>query len=551
MKIKFLKIISIIFIFSLTVSLIPVGVFNFNSNVAQALSTKLIQSTDLVKLGSFGTPNVTGTLSDGTVVYETTYPNVSIAFNPANQSLFMTGHDWGQHIAEISIPAYGGTSSIIQSFRDALYGKLESIAPCCQTASDKIGGLYVNGSNLLVSGYVYYDGSGTASQASHFSRSTNLSDSNVIGAFRVGTLNPAFYGGYFTDVPTEWQILLGGDMIVGQCCLSIISRTSFGPAASALKRSDLIAGTNPTTAQSLVYYDQAHETLGWTNGPLITYGTAVRGGVIPPGSASLLLFGQTGLGKACYGIGVSSNPANPPVAPDLATGLNASTDSTGIIVTLPFADTNSIAGPNYPNDGLTIWLKNQTSPNLDGEHAGVATTIGNSAANSGTATASVRVRQAYAPNLTNQPYNAGELDCYDPTSDAKGGHAYPYSGYVWAYNLNDLAAVKAGTKNPWDVIPYGTWTLPESVIGGAYDSATGRIFLSTYGSNMGVSVYSINGSATPIPGDINLDHIVNSIDYSIMNSQWFTSNPQSDLNKDGIVNSLDYSIMNSNWFKTW
>jgi hypothetical protein len=56
---------------------------------------------------------------------------------------------------------------------------------------------------------------------------------------------------------------------------------------------------------------------------------------------------------------------------------------------------------------------------------------------------------------------------------------------------------------------------------------------------------------TPVMGDINLDHIVNAIDYSILNSDWFTNASRSDLNTDGIVNSLDYSILNSNWFKTW
>ena len=32
-----------------------------------------------------------------------------------------------------------------------------------------------------------------------------------------------------------------------------------------------------------------------------------------------------------------------------------------------------------------------------------------------------------------------------------------------------------------------------------------------------------------------------------MNSQWFTSNPQSDINADGIVNSIDFGLMNRNW----
>jgi hypothetical protein len=59
------------------------------------------------------------------------------------------------------------------------------------------------------------------------------------------------------------------------------------------------------------------------------------------------------------------------------------------------------------------------------------------------------------------------------------------------------------------------------------------------------------GTSTPIVGDINLDHIVNSIDYSILNSKWFTSDANSDLNHDGLVNAIDFSILNSNWFKTW
>jgi hypothetical protein len=61
----------------------------------------------------------------------------------------------------------------------------------------------------------------------------------------------------------------------------------------------------------------------------------------------------------------------------------------------------------------------------------------------------------------------------------------------------------------------------------------------------------LGNSSTPVVGDINQDHIVNSIDYSILNSKWFTSDTDSDLNHDGLVNAIDYSILNANWFKTW
>ena len=35
----------------------------------------------------------------------------------------------------------------------------------------------------------------------------------------------------------------------------------------------------------------------------------------------------------------------------------------------------------------------------------------------------------------------------------QGTHAYPYRYYVWAYDADDLAAVKAGQQQPWDVHP--------------------------------------------------------------------------------------------------
>ena len=50
-------------------------------------------------------------------------------------------------------------------------------------------------------------------------------------------------------------------------------------------------------------------------------------------------------------------------------------------------------------------------------------------------------------------------------------------------------------------------------------------------------------------GDFNNDGIVNSLDWSIMNNNWFTNFSTADINKDGIVNSLDFSWMNGNWLK--
>lgn len=82
-------------------------------------------------------------------------------------------------------------------------------------------------------------------------------------------------------------------------------------------------------------------------------------------------------------------------------------------------------------------------------------------------------------------YCYGEAsDCgHDTAEKYKGTHAQPYGYFIWAYDANELAAVKAGTKQPWDVKPYATWEpLPrdggwDQLLGTAYDPATGRIFV--------------------------------------------------------------------------
>ena len=61
----------------------------------------------------------------------------------------------------------------------------------------------------------------------------------------------------------------------------------------------------------------------------------------------------------------------------------------------------------------------------------------------------------------------------------------PYPPYVWAYDANDLVAVKGGQKNPWDVKPYAHWILKlpfdtgtNSLNGAVYDEVTNRLYIS-------------------------------------------------------------------------
>ena len=110
-------------------------------------------------------------------------------------------------------------------------------------------------------------------------------------------------------------------------------------------------------------------------------------------------------------------------------------------------------------------------------------------------------------------YGTG-AECGDPTDGSKGQHAYPYRHEVIAYDLNDLAAVYAGTTLPWEVQPYATWTLSDMLpfsggVGYArmkssvYDPATRRWYITafsgstTYGPPR-VHVYQIAAASGPV-----------------------------------------------------
>lgn len=144
----------------------------------------------------------------------------------------------------------------------------------------------------------------------------------------------------------------------------------------------------------------------------------------------------------------------------------------------------------YPHDHHTLGHWDASGPAYGG-----TTQINGVAIIAGTRTALYFGRNGIGPfcygNGTADQSLAGtkgpdnEIYCYDPTSPAKGQHAYPYQYQIWAYDLNDLAAVKAGIKQPWDVVPYGVWPFafptPEPMVrigGVGYDPASQTIYVS-------------------------------------------------------------------------
>ncbi|MEO8260799.1 MAG: DUF4082 domain-containing protein [Acidobacteriota bacterium] len=351
------------------------------------------------------------------------YGGRGLAFNPARNSLFASGFTRSPITAEVSIPGVGGTATVLQPLTDPTEGRSGQVNP--GDPNDKVtGGYLVSGNSLIVSVYAYYDGSGNAT-LSHFVRPLSLSTrGQVVGPVRVGPLGAGYYAGYMADVPAEWQAAFGGPALTGQAEISIVSRTSYGPAAFAFDPNRM----SSSGAVPLVYYDTAHQNLGaWGHpatgvpaaNPYPYYGIAdeITGLVFPQGTSSVLFFGRHGT-TTCYGDG--------------------------------------------------------------------------------------------AP-------------CGDPTDNSKGTHGYPYQPVMLVYNANDLAAVKAGTRKPWDVQPAAKWVLPFSdatgayhISGAAYDPVTGRIYVGQYfttGARSIVHVFqvdSVSDTTAPVLSGIGSSNLTSS-----------------------------------------
>jgi len=193
------------------------------------------------------------------------------------------------------------TASVLQPFIDVSEGKMFTVDPY----TIKVGGLMVYGGKLYGTAYSYYDADGNQ-VLSHYRSALNLSvKGDVQGMYEVGSLGAGFVSGYMTAIPSAWQSAFGGPVLTGQCCLAIISRTSYGPAVSVFDPNDL-GVTHPVPDIPLVYYPSNHPLADWSaTSPYFNGSTEIKGMVFPQNTRSVLFFGRHGIGTFCYGPGTS------------------------------------------------------------------------------------------------------------------------------------------------------------------------------------------------------------------------------------------------------
>ena len=275
-------------------------------------SGDLVNKADLKYEGSFRVPAPSGDDERGTLAYG----GAGLAYNEANDSLFITGHNWHQLTAEISVPELGRSASsaslprasFLQPLQDVTDGKLPSISQPRTESYGRIGGYLVDGDDLIVSGYNYYD-AGDTQKSSHLLTDVNMGrSSNMVSL--TDSVKPRWLGGAMATIPTNWQSSFGGDPYIGGLAgISIVSNSSVGPASATFSRASLTGGD---PAQLVLGYPLEepldHPT---EQSDLWNQSSEVRGMVFPEGTSSVLYFGTHGIGSYCYGTGAAcGDPAS-------------------------------------------------------------------------------------------------------------------------------------------------------------------------------------------------------------------------------------------------
>jgi hypothetical protein len=271
----------------------------------------LLQKTDLVYQGAFRVPfNSTGE-DTKTLSYGGTAP----VFNPVRNSLFLVGHDQTQLVCEISIPKLVNSSNmsdlntaqLIQNPAQVVT-RIKNLAGIDSQA--KIGGLQTVNGKLVGTFYEWYDADASA-KGSHFiiDDPANLNGSSVIGLCQIRAIPADAMAGYMSAVPTEWQRDLGAPYLTGLAGGSIISRSSYGPAAVGLDLARLGVKTAPGVAY--LDYPKLHPLGDYdSRNSFFNMTTKVRGVIFFSGTRTILFFGTHAFGVPFYGEASDCNDPN-------------------------------------------------------------------------------------------------------------------------------------------------------------------------------------------------------------------------------------------------
>lgn len=263
--------------------------------------TDLVQQADLNWVGSFRVPSL----------LPLQYSMDAMAYDTNDDTLIVSGVDeYKPVLIKLRIPPVDIRSSKFIELDSAVaVGKFVSADNGQRLIGNpddtSLRGLLVVKNRLLATIASYYDANGVQ-KTSHFSRSTDLRESTVLGPFALSiadTLDApvGHVAGHMCRVPEEWQARLGGAVLTGNFGLPIISRESYGPAAFVFEPA-LVGATVPQSVVPLLDYDGDHPLGPW-DGQSDLWNSDSRFSGVTFIQDSVLFWGRHGVGPFKYGAG--------------------------------------------------------------------------------------------------------------------------------------------------------------------------------------------------------------------------------------------------------
>jgi hypothetical protein len=401
--------------------------------------------------------------------------------NGPNGSIFIA--KW-RGVAELEIPALSMTTDHTQLNNAILRQNFIDVfdrAPGGDiNGADRIGWMRVNGSQLIMSSFKYYDGDASNSEQILVA----LDSSNMSGSAYVGGL-PAWTDDrgarYAMDIPVEWQATFGYSHFCGVSTeLAIAARSSFGHSLIGIDITAITASTASIPQTEWAHYTQLNPMNGYANFDIVNHYAPLAWG---SGTYSLRDWYAPTDGRLFDAGGVDSNTL-------LA------------FTWLPVAET-----------GRTTTLHQFPLPSGVRSHS-IHTEMICGAAFIPPGSDSVVfigniMGARYGIGYKNFPIEDGPGPNYANTSTSpRAGGFTPISktdrdNFIWFMNLNDVAtATNLYDPQHYKFMPFvdtGPHTESHNIISGHYDVATNKLYLVSAGHSSAsvdqqvVSVYQVGG----------------------------------------------------------
>jgi hypothetical protein len=462
--------------------------------ISGSINANLVQNDQIQYVGSFRLPSA-GTNLQSLPFFSA--GGIFIKDTGGNKTLVVRGHASATSVAEFAIPTALGTAGPYSSLPAATIVFPASTATALPllssgiTISSDLTGSGPNFSVLATPQQISstkmlfnYTGWGGSGISAHYRRPLDMADqvgANVEGPFCIADptyqTNSKWSGSWYCPVPSSWQSALGGDFLSGQgnprMSYSTVDDWSQGPsamsfntanitAALATKNSGNCQSTNSTTTIQLAA-GASGTTDFYKNHCILVTGFDTRRISAYNGTTKVATVDKAWPSAPAAGTAYFTIPlvaGRQLVGRSTAAPLQASYNGYGTHMPI-WNYSTVIGGMCIPDNTDSLLIFSRTGDNI------------------------YTYLQPAISGAAGQQ-NAG-IKIYDPGNPDRGPHTGSSFLKVYAYNLNDLAAVYANTKTFDEIKPYGLFklTLPATLdpdyrrvmFGASYDASASKIYV--------------------------------------------------------------------------